>query len=143
MAPKYLSDLTDARFSIAANDDVLAFVRRTNPSAHSDVGDVLFRLGKQIAGASVYCPSTASYAYVVLHTADDRIFAIAFGRRGLAFRLAVSSHADAIADGGVMIPDIGPDWVQFDPWGIRDRSAATQRLLRWATQAFTDAHEPG
>ena len=44
---KFLIDLTDARFSIPENEDVLGFIRRVNPFAHSDVGTVLFELGPQ------------------------------------------------------------------------------------------------
>ena len=46
MAGKFLIDLTDDRFHVAGNEDVLAFVRRTNPFAHSDVGSLLLELGK-------------------------------------------------------------------------------------------------
>jgi hypothetical protein len=139
---RFLIDVTDARFHIAPNDDVLAFVRRANPFAHSDVGGVLFALGREIDGAHAYCPSTASFAYVVLHTASHRIFAIAYGMRGLAFRLAPPSYAAALADGGTPRPEIGPDWLAFEPYAPTP-AIASGRLLRWATQACLDATAAG
>lgn len=130
-----LIDVTDPRFSTAGNADVLAFVRRTNPFAHSDVGSVLLSLGKGIPGAHAYCPSYKSCAYVVLHTESSRIFAIAYGQRGLAFRLAPVSRVRALADEGAPVPEIGPDWVAFAPWGSAEQRA---RLERWSAQAMAD-----
>ncbi len=139
MAGKFLIDITDPRFFIPANDDVIAFVRQTNPFAHSDVGSLLLGFGKRIPGTAAYCPSYASCAYVVLHSSKNRIFAIAFGQRGLAFRLPVSV-ADALADGGEPASEIGTDWVQFDPWSAENRTTeARERLRRWCERAFLKA----
>ncbi len=131
-----LIDVTDPRFSTAENSDVLAFVRRTNPFAHSDVGSVLLSLGKAIPGAHAYCPSFKSCAYVVLHSESSRIFAIAYGQRGLAFRLAPASRERALADGGTAAAEIGPDWVAFAAWGSAEQRT---RLERWSAQAMADA----
>jgi hypothetical protein len=140
MAGKFLIDLTDARFHVAGNEDVLEFVRRSNPFAHSDVGSLLLALGEGIPEARAYSPSFAQLAYVVLRTDAWQIFAIAFGQRGLAFRLSPESRDAALADGGVAAPDIGPAWVAFAPWGDRaSRADGRARLQRWCTQAFADA----
>jgi len=140
MGGKFLIDLTDPRFRVVANEDVLEFVRRTNPFAHSDVGSLLLELGKWVAGARAYSPSYRQYAYVVLHTDAWRIFAIAFGQRGLAFRLTAISRAEALGEGGVAAPAIGPDWVAFDPWDVSTRTGDVRiRLQRWCAQAFADA----
>ena len=142
MAGKFLIDVTDARFHVAGNEDVLEFVRRANPFAHSDVGSLLLELGKSIPGARAYCPSYAQCAYVVLHTEAWRIFAIAFGQRGLAFRLTPASRLAALADGGAATPDIGPDWVSFAPWGGGDETSRANgyaRLQHWCQRAFADA----
>jgi len=139
MAGKFLIDLTDARFHVAGNEDVLEFVRRTNPFAHSDVGSLLLELGKGIRGSRAYSPSYAQYAYVVLHTDACQIVAIAFGQRGLAFRLAPASRAAALADGGVDASDIGSGWVSFDPWNPHLSGAVQRaRLERWCAQGFAD-----
>jgi hypothetical protein len=136
---KFLIDLTDARFLIAGNEHVLQFVRRANPFAHSDVGSLLLALGKEVPGAQAYCPSYAQCAYVVLHTEASQIFAIAFGQRELAFRLAPASVAVAIAD-GAGASAIGANWVAFTAWG--DRASGIDghgRLQRWCAQAFAEA----
>ena len=138
--PKWLIDMTDPRFFVAGNEDVIEFIRRANPFTHSDVGSLLLELGKKIDGAHAYSPSYRQYAYVVLHTDASRIFAIAYGQRGLAFRLSPSSHSTAIADGGSAAGDIGQDWITFNPWNPNVSSAELQACLeRWSAQAFADA----
>jgi hypothetical protein len=135
----WLIDMTDPRFLVAANEDVIGFIRRVNPFAHSDVGSLLLDLGKQLTGAHAYSPSYQQCAYVVLHTAASRIFAIAYGQRGLAFRLAMPSYRDALADQGTAARDIGPDWVAFDPWNPNGSTSELRaRLERWSLQAFTE-----
>lgn len=139
MTGRFLIDATDPQFFVPENADVIAFIRRTNPFAHSDVGSLLFELGREIPGAQAYCPSARSCAYVVLHTAAHRIFAIAFGQRGLAFRLSAGPHAEALAAGGVEAPEIGVDWVRLDPWAPRPTVGAESFLLHAATQAYGEA----
>jgi len=53
---KFLIDVTDPRFLIAANEHVIEFVRRTNPFAHTDVGIPLLELAKELPGA--HAPSS-------------------------------------------------------------------------------------
>jgi len=142
MAPdkKWLIDVTDQRFMIPGNEDVVDFIRRMNPFAHSDVGSFLLDLGKKIDGARAYCPSYKQCAYVVLHTDAWRIFAIAYGQRGLAFRLSPTSHLAAIGDGGTTAGEIGSDWIAFDPWKSSVSTLQLRaRLERWSAQAFADS----
>ena len=139
MTGKFLIDVTDERFKIAANDAVIDFIRRTNPFAHTDVGIRLLDLGKELPRSHTYCPSYQSCAYVVLHDDADRIFGIAYGQRGLAFRLAPAWHAAAPVDGGRPEPTIGPDWFSFDAYDIKGMSGAFERLRRWCAQALFDA----
>jgi hypothetical protein len=137
---KWLIDITDPRFFIPDNADVIEFIRRVNPFAHSDVGSLLLDLGKKLDGAQAYSPSYKQYAYVVLHTDASRVFAIAYGQRGLAFRLSQSSRDIALADDGTPADDIGRDWVKFDPWNPKvPRAELETRLERWSARAFTDA----
>jgi hypothetical protein len=139
MTGKYLIDLTDARFFGVENQEVIEFVRRVNPFAHTDVGAVLLELRDDIAGAHAYSPSYASCAYVVLHTDSNRIFGIAFDMRGLAFRLDERDRAAALRDGGVLAPAIGPSWVSFSPFDAHGTSGASVPLRRWCTRAFDTA----
>lgn len=135
----FLIDITDPRFSIPENSDVIEFIRRANPFAHTDVGSILFDLAKEIDGISAYRPSPSSCAYVVLHDNANRIFAIAYGQQGLAFRLDGSDHAEALDDVGDHSNDIGPDWVRLDPWCPRPFKGVNPRLLMWAKRASADA----
>lgn len=139
MAGKFLIDVTDPRYFITANADVIEFVRRTNPFAHTDVGIRLLELGKELAGTHSYCPSYRSCAYVILHDDADRIFAIAYGQNGLAFRLAPECYADALADGGTPAPAIGPDWLSFAAYDTKGQTGALDLLRRWCAQALADA----
>ena len=139
MAGKLLIELTDPRFVIDDNADVIGFIRRVNPFAHSDVGSVLFELAKKIPGAHAYCPVPSAYSYVLLHTDANRIFAIAFDMRGLAFRIAPEDEATALADGGLPATNIGPGWVAFEPWSREPATVTRERLLRWCTRACESA----
>lgn len=136
---KFLIDVTDARFVIPENSDVIEFIRKTNPFAHSDVGSVLFELGKTTAGAHAYCPVPSAYSYVVLHTDANRIFAIAFGMRGLAFRVGESALGEALGDAGVTAAEVGHDWVRFEPWGRESREIVRARLRKWCARACAAA----
>jgi len=114
------------------NRDVIEFIRRTNPYAHSDVGDFLIRCARTLEGVSYYSPSFASCFYVFLHTKTNRIFAMAFGQRGLAFRLPHTRIPEALSDRGVSTPDIGEDWVQFNPWEVDEPTSTTvSHIQRW------------
>ena len=139
MTGKFLIDVTDPRFLIAANEHVIEFVRRTNPFAHTDVGIPLLELAKELPGAHAYCPSYKSCAYVVLHNDANRIFGIAYSQRGLAFRLAPVAYAAALDDDGSPAPTIGPDWLSFAAYDTRGQTGARERLRRWFTRAFADA----
>jgi hypothetical protein len=138
MPGKFLIDLTDQRFLIAANEDVIGFVRRTNPFAHTDVGIRVLELAKELPGAHAYCPSYMSCAYVVLHNDASRIFAIAYGQRGLAFRLAPVGYAEAVEDGGTPAPAIGPDWLSFAAYDMKGETGTRERLTHWCARAFAD-----
>lgn len=139
MAGKFLIELTDPRFVIDDNADVIEFIRRVNPFAHSDVGSVLFELARKTPGSRAYCPVPSVYSYVVLHTDSNRIFAIAFGMSGLAFRLASNDEVVALADGGARARDIGSSWIGFEPWGKEPRKVTDARLRRWCARAFANA----
>ena len=140
-AKRFLIDVTDARFFTSENADVLAFIRRVNPFAHSDVGTVVFECARRIDGAGAYCPSPASCAYVVLHTASQRIVAIAYGQHGLAVRLGATAHAEAIAAGRPSSA-IGADWVEIEPWPT-SRTSVQPSACEWMARAFADAMASG
>ena len=138
MAGKFLIDVTDPRFQTPQNADVIEFIRVKNPFAHSDVGSIIFDVAKTISGAHAYSPAPRSFAYVVLHDDADRIVAIAFGQRGYGIRLAPASIDAAIAEGAVRAPEIGPDWVTFDPWDVKDK-ARREKIRKWSERAIAES----
>jgi hypothetical protein len=126
----------DEKFCIDANAAVLSFLRRRNPSAHSDVAEELSRAGASVPGVRSYCPDPAGYAFVALHLGDLTIIGLAFGQSGLAFRLPEDRVPEAIRDGGVVAAELGPAWVRFQPWTDRETLAGSrQRLARWCAVA--------
>lgn len=122
----------DDRFRTAENEAVLAFIERENPSAHDDVASVLTESARSLPDVQWYCPDVHRYAYVVLHTRGNRIFGIAFGMSGLAYRLPPGTIPGAVAEGGKVYPDIGEEWIVFQPWQPGEsRTAMGERLKQW------------
>jgi hypothetical protein len=127
----------EERFKTAANAEVTAFIlARPTLSAHDEVADVLTKAAKPLRDVGVYCPNFAAYAYVLLHTRDATIFGLAYGQRGLAFKLTGEDAAAARAAGAQPCPEIGPSWLVFDPWaGGTPVDAAV-----WCKRAHDAAH---
>lgn len=72
----------DGRFDITTNAGVLEFLRRTMPSAHSDVAEELRRSASGLDRVFNYCPDPRRYAFVLHHLADFSIIGVAYGNRG-------------------------------------------------------------
>jgi len=133
----FLIDLTDERFKIPANRAVIEYIRRENPSAHSDIGDELIRLAKLVPGAQYYCPRFSSLAYVVLHTKANLIFAIAIGMLKIDFRLSPALVGEAMGRGEAEHSYIGADWLSVRPFPRGEpRAVVDARLNRWCEAAF-------
>lgn len=133
-----LIDITEERFKIPANRAVIEYIRRENPFAHSDIGELLIKLTKRIPNTHYYCPSYRSCAYIVAHTEANVIFAIALGMLSIEFRLPAALTTAAIADGSGKASPIGNDWLSVIPFakGLT-ASANDARLMRWCEAAHT------
>jgi hypothetical protein len=139
----FLINLTEERFKIPANHAVIEYIRRANPFAHSDIGDLLITLTKRISNTHYYCPSYRSCAYVVAHTKADVIFAIALGMLSIDFRLPAALVTEAIAGGNGKASSIGDDWLSVTPFAKGLASSANEgRLLHWCEAAHTYAKAP-
>lgn len=84
-------------------------------SAHDDVASALARSAQGLSDVESYCPNPQSYAYAALHS-GGRIFGLAFGASGLAFRIPAPLREAALAV-GARPSEIGGDWMEFEPWG--------------------------
>jgi hypothetical protein len=104
-ARKRLIDVTDPRFVLPENADVLAFIARTQVRSPMEMSEA--------------CSSAA-----------NRIFAIAHGQRKLAFRLVGTPRADAIADGATPADGIAADWIYIEPWPQGVTTASNPARLR-------------
>jgi len=126
----------DSRFEIAENASIVGFLRRTMPSAHSDVAAALIQSADGIGGVHHYCPAPARYAFVVLHLSDFSIFGLAYGQSRLAYRVPGERIAQALGDGGSRAPELGPRWVMLEPWSDNEPlHQSRRRLARWCTIA--------
>jgi hypothetical protein len=143
----FLIDLTDERFKIPPNRDVIQYIRRENPFAHSDVGGLLIALGRRVPGAQHYCPSLSSLAYVVLHTPANLIFAIATGMHKIDFRLPFELVTEAIESGeaehsAIGHPGSGSAWLSCRPFPKGEPKALIEtRLKRWCEAAYQCAQD--
>lgn len=130
----------DERFRVPENDDVLGFIaQHPDLSAHDEVADCLNHSADGLSGVGWYCPNPQHYAYVVLHTRDHVIFALAFGQGSVAYRLPPEG-VPAAGEAGVRgYPDIGPGWILVDPW----RPQAGVVLRHWCEVAYEHAMRLG
>ncbi len=93
----------------SSNAAVTRFLEQTSPSAHSDVADELLLSADGLAGVSSYCPDIQNYAFLVLHTADNQIFGLAYGMKRLCYQVPSGFSSEVEADGGRSWPKLGPD----------------------------------
>ena len=130
-----LIDMTDRRFFIPVNVAVIDYIRQANPSAHSDLGEMLIGLGRALPRAGIYCPNYKICAYVVLHDADNRIFAFAGGMLDLSFRLPPALHGDALDEGHGRPSPIGGEWFDFPVFRTGTARASDAQLSSYCAAA--------
>jgi len=131
----WLIDVTDARFRIPVNAAVIDHIGRTNPFAHSDLGQKLIELGRVLPGAVAYCPDYKACAYVLLHDADNKVFAFAGGMHDLSFRLPPALHGEALDEGHGRRSRIGGDWFDFPVFRVGATSASEAQLSSYCAAA--------
>lgn len=96
-----------------ANADVVRFVDRSTPSAHSDLAEAVMSAARsECPGALACSPSFVQLRYVML-VARRRVFALAFGMHELALRLDEQGRREAVPAGAAPAGEIGPEWVIF------------------------------
>lgn len=128
---------TPPELRLPVNAGVLRYLESAQPSAHGDLAEELARAVEGLAGVSTVSPDVARCAWVAACTREKRVFALARGMRSLAVRLAADLVAAALADRGAACPELGPGWVEFDPFLADERTPITrERVRRWCGTAF-------
>jgi len=122
----------DPRFERPENAELLAYLRRQQPSAHSDVASVLADSARALPDVISWCPDPQAYAFVALATRERRVFALARGMRSLVFALPAADHAEALAQGGRPCPEIGREWIEWQAFPATD-------FARWCKRAHDHA----
>lgn len=117
------------------NKPVLDFIR--DSSAHSDVAEAMMHSVKPLGDVQCYCPDPSQYRYLVVSTRTI-IFGFAIGMDTVAFRLNAPFNQRAVATGGILIHELGDEWISFtlfrDDWPEVD-------LSFWARKAYVHARE--
>jgi hypothetical protein len=106
-------------------------------SAHSDVVEALGAALKPLGDVQCFCPDPAEYRYVAAST-KGVIFAVALGMNTIGFRLDERMKSRALASGGALFLECGPEWVSFtvfrNDWPRID-------LEFWARKAYVAVRE--
>jgi hypothetical protein len=116
------------------NKPVFDFIQ--DYSAHSDVGEALFKVAEPLGDVQWYSPDLFRCRYVVFSTRAI-IFSLAIDLRTVAFRLNAPFNQQALAAGGSVIPELGDEWVSFALWAVLPESD----LSFWTQKAYVYARE--
>ncbi|MDB5336420.1 MAG: hypothetical protein JWN70_2039 [Planctomycetaceae bacterium] len=104
-----LEDHVDA----VRNQDVLAYLERTEPCCHSDNCSVLVNAATAKCGDwFLYCPSIREYRYIALVT-NRIVFALGLGMNALYFKVPERLYPMALGTGAAPVPEIGCNWVEI------------------------------
>jgi hypothetical protein len=126
------------------NEAICRYILADKPSAHSDLTEELDKISATLPAHKSYCPNPARYAYVILLTNSDKIFAAACGMSTLLFNLPVEEFAQACTDGGGSFADLPDEWVGFEAFRTgRSLTANRKRLRHWCQIAFVKASTDG
>ncbi len=126
----------------SSNAAITRFLEQTSPSAHSDVADELLLSADGLAGVSSYCPDFQNSAFLVVHTADNQIFGLAYGMKRLCYQVPSGFSAEVEADGGQVLAEIGFGWVCFNPFDSDQRTEELRKKgKKWCRIAYEHALE--
>ena len=113
------------------NETIIQFLKQYQPSAHSDVVDLLVVSADQLE-VEFYCPDTDNHAYYLAHTHQGVVCGAAIGLSALMYRLPNQAISGALTKGGEIIKDIGDNWVSFNPfWPEQDKQQAIKDMQHW------------
>jgi len=121
------------------NEQIIQFLKQYQPSAHTDIVQLLVDSTKDLPEIKFYCPDTDNHAYYLAHTPEGVIFAAAIGMSALMYRLPKQSMSGALVKGGEIFKDIGEPWVSFNPfWPETEKTdkANMDDMKKWCKLAY-------
>ena len=105
------------------NETMINFLKQYQPSAHTDMVDLLVKSSELLPDVQFYCPDTDNHAYYVGHTSKGVMFAAAIGLSALMYRLPKSAMSGALVKGGEILKEVGDNWVSFNPfWPEKEKT---------------------
>ncbi|MCW8957191.1 MAG: hypothetical protein OQL09_09935 [Gammaproteobacteria bacterium] len=123
------------------NETMITFLKQKQPSAYSDIVELLVHSADELPHVQFYCPDTDNHAYYIAHTSNGVMFAAAIGMSALMYRLPRQALSGALVKGGEIIQDIGDSWVSFNPfWPERDQFSQLEGMKHWCRLAFHHAN---
>jgi len=123
------------------NETMIAFLKQHQPSAYSDIVDMLVNSAEDLPQVQYYCPDTDNHAYYIAHAANGVMFAAAIGMSALMYRLPKQAVSGALVKGGEIIQDIGDSWISFNPfWPEQDQTTSLADMKHWCKLAFHHAN---
>lgn len=110
------------------NQQMIKFLKAFQPSAHTDIVQLLVKSTSDLPDVQFYCPDTDNHAYYLAHTRDGVIFAAAIGMSALMFRVSPQSLSEALQKGGEVFQEVGEPWVSFNPFWPENEDSQKNRV---------------
>jgi len=129
----------DGELDRPENQQIIDFLKLYQPSAHSDLVQILVKSAEDLESIKYYCPDTDNHAYYLAHTPNGIVFAAAIGLSALMYRLPKQSMSGALVKGGEIFKDIGEPWVSFNPFWPDDENRDQVNMFemkQWANLAY-------
>jgi hypothetical protein len=122
------------------NSALIKYLQQAQPSAHSDMVELLATSAEGLADVTFFSPDSDNYAYYLAHTTGGVVFAAALGMSVLLFRLPKQAVSGALAKGGEIFNDLGGNWIMFNPfWPERNDEHRVHDLQHWCRLAYHHA----
>ena len=132
----------DGELDRPENQQIIDFLKQYQPSAHTDIVQLLVESTNELASIKFYCPDTDNHAYYLAHTPDGVIFAAAIGMSALMYRLPKQSMSGALVKGGEIFKEVGEPWISFNPfWPDEEKKSqfSMSEMKQWAKLAYLHA----
>ena len=119
------------------NESMINFLKQYQPSAHTDMVDILVKSSELLPDVQFYCPDTDNHAYYLAHTDKGVMFAAAIGLSALIFRLPMSAISGALMKDGEIFSELGDNWVSFNPfWPEKENESQLQEFQQMCKLAY-------